>query len=78
MMCGLVNLDDLDHNRRLSVQTLAGLQEISLVAYEADYLISVVPPKRIISFRFRCHSQPLRFVKPEEPRPDVRRVLSPS
>jgi len=63
----LVNLDDLDHNRRLSVQTLAGLQEISFVAYEADYLISVVPPKTHYLFPVSLAIPSLcGFVKPED------------
>lgn len=41
----LVNLDELPHEYNLEVATFAGPREVSYTGYEADYMISVVPPK---------------------------------
>lgn len=41
----LVNLDELPHDLYLDVQTLSGVRRISYAKFEADYIISVVPPK---------------------------------
>ncbi len=41
----LANLDELPHNRMLTVKTLRGNQEISLAEFPCDYLISLIPPK---------------------------------
>lgn len=41
----LINLDELPHKKRLKVETIAGEREVSVAELEADYLISVVPPK---------------------------------
>jgi len=63
----LVNLDDLPHDYKLNVFTLSGVQEVSYTHCEADYLISVVPPKTHNIFPL-CLSivNMLGFVKPEE------------
>ncbi len=41
----LVNLDELPHSKRIKVNTIAGEREAAVAELEADYLISVVPPK---------------------------------
>jgi uncharacterized protein (DUF362 family) len=41
----LVNLDDLPHDEEMEVETIAGARQIHFTKWEADYLISVVPPK---------------------------------
>ncbi len=41
----LANLDELPHDLFLDVQTLSGVRRISYTKYDADYIISVVPPK---------------------------------
>lgn len=41
----LVNLDDLPHNHELEVETVSGARNVHYAQVEADYLISVVPPK---------------------------------
>ena len=42
----LVNLDDLPHNKVMTVQTVNGEKEVHYTRYEdADYIITVVPPK---------------------------------
>lgn len=41
----LVNLDDLPHDRVLTVETLSGPREIRYAAVEADYIIIIAPPK---------------------------------
>lgn len=41
----LVNLDDLPHNHELEVETVSGTKLVHYTQFEADYLISVVPPK---------------------------------
>jgi len=41
----LSNLDDLEHDQTLMIETISGPQEIHYCRYPADYLISIVPPK---------------------------------
>lgn len=41
----LVNLDDLPHDRKFEVKTLTGSREVSYATFEADYTITIVPPK---------------------------------
>ncbi len=41
----LVNLDELDHNQTLLVETISGEKEVSYLKYPCDYLISITPPK---------------------------------
>ncbi|MCP4219890.1 MAG: DUF362 domain-containing protein [bacterium] len=41
----LINLDDLPHDNFMEVNTLSGIRRIRYAKCEADYVISVVPPK---------------------------------
>ena len=41
----LVNLDDLSHDYVMDVATLSGVKQISYTKSDADYVITVVPPK---------------------------------
>ncbi|MCP4148602.1 MAG: DUF362 domain-containing protein, partial [bacterium] len=41
----LVNLDDQPHDHKMEVNTLSGIRRIRYTKPEADYVISVVPPK---------------------------------
>ena len=41
----LVNLDDQPHDLEMEVDTVAGVRQVHYTKWEADYLISVVPPK---------------------------------
>lgn len=41
----LVNLDELPHENEIEVQTLSGLQKVRYTKFDADYIITVVPPK---------------------------------
>ncbi|MCP5107030.1 MAG: DUF362 domain-containing protein [bacterium] len=41
----LVNLDEQPHDHKMEIMTLSGPREIKYTKYEADYVISVVPPK---------------------------------
>jgi uncharacterized protein (DUF362 family) len=63
----LVNLDELPHDNVLDVQTLNGPRKVHYTKFDADYLISIVPPKthNILPL---CLSIPnmIGFVKPEE------------
>jgi uncharacterized protein (DUF362 family) len=63
----LVNLDELPHDHKLGVSTFSGDREISFAKFEADYIISVAPPKTHNIFPV-CMSilNMLGFVKPEE------------
>ena len=62
----LVNLDDLPHDYRLDVRTLSGEKEINFTRFEADYVISVVPPKTHYIFPvFLSIPNIIGFVKPE-------------
>lgn len=63
----LVNLDDLPHDRTLEVDTFSGKHEIHFTKFEADYMISVVPPKTHNIFPvFLSIPNLIGFVKPEE------------
>jgi len=63
----LVNLDDLEHNETLLVQTLSGGQTVHFSRFDADYLISVVPPKTHNIFPVSLAIPNLvGFVRPEE------------
>ncbi|GAG95598.1 unnamed protein product, partial [marine sediment metagenome] len=41
----LVNLDDLSHDYVMDVATLSGVKQVSYTKSDADYVITVVPPK---------------------------------
>ncbi len=41
----LVNLDDLPHDKLLTVETLSGPRDIAYATVEADYTIIIAPPK---------------------------------
>jgi uncharacterized protein (DUF362 family) len=41
----LVNLDELPHNNILTVDTINGKKDIAYTTFDADYIITVVPPK---------------------------------
>lgn len=41
----LQDLDELPHDKKFEVETLTGTREVSYTEFEADYTISVVPPK---------------------------------
>ncbi len=41
----LQNLDSLPHDKKFEVETMTGKKEVSYTEFEADYTISVVPPK---------------------------------
>ncbi len=63
----LVNLDELPHDTQLTIYTLSGVKQVSCCRPEADYLISVVPPKT--HNIFPVHLSVLNmtgFVKPED------------
>ena len=63
----LVNLDELPHDQKLSVYTLNGIKEVSYTKCEADYLISVVPPKTHNIFPVHLSTlNMIGFVKPED------------
>ena len=63
----LVNLDDLPHDNKLKIMTISGEKEISFTKYEADYIISVVPPKTHDIFPvFLSIPNIIGFVKPSE------------
>jgi len=63
----LVNLDDLPHDNKLKIMTLSGEKEISFTKFEADYIISVVPPKTHNIFPvFLSIPNIIGFVKPSE------------
>lgn len=63
----LVNLDELEHNESLTVQTLSGERPVHFARFEADYLISVVPPKTHNIFPVSLAIPNLvGFVRPEE------------
>lgn len=63
----LVNLDDLPHNHSLRISTLSGEKDISFTKFEADYIITVVPPKTHNIFPvFLSIPNLIGFVKPEE------------
>lgn len=63
----LVNLDDLPHNNKIEVSTTTGDREISFTKFDADYTISIVPPKTHNIFPV-CLSiiNLLGYVKPED------------
>lgn len=63
----LVSLDDLPHDQKIEISTLNGEKEISYTRFDADYVISVVPPKTHNIFPV-CLSimNVLGYVKPEE------------
>ncbi|GEM_PF-582179 len=63
----LVNLDDLPHEAYFEVNTFSGIKRVGYAVCEADYLISVVPPKTHNIFPV-CGSllNMIGFVKPEE------------
>ncbi|MBN1197620.1 MAG: DUF362 domain-containing protein [Candidatus Aminicenantes bacterium] len=63
----LVNLDELEHDESLTVQTLSGERPVHFARFEADYLISVVPPKTHNIFPVSLAIPNLvGFVRPEE------------
>jgi len=63
----LVSLDDLPHDHTLEVNTFSGKREIHFTQFEADYMISVVPPKTHNIFPvFLSIPNLIGFVKPEE------------
>jgi uncharacterized protein (DUF362 family) len=63
----LVNLDELSHNEQFPVYTFAGVKRVSYTRYDADYLISVVPPKTHNIFPVSLSvMNMIGFVKPEE------------
>ena len=41
----LVNLDECPHENELEVFTLSGMKKVKYTRFEADYIITVVPPK---------------------------------
>ncbi len=63
----LANLDDLPHERVLTVETVGGPREVHFTTFAADYLISVVPPKthNILPVYLSVPNL-IGFVKPEE------------
>jgi len=63
----LVNLDELEHDNTLVVQTLSGERTVHYTRFDADYLISVVPPKTHNIFPVSLAIPNLvGFVTPEE------------
>ncbi len=64
----LVNLDELPHNHTMTVQTVNGDKEIHYTRYEeADYIITVVPPKTHNIFPvFLSIPNTIGYVKAEE------------
>jgi uncharacterized protein (DUF362 family) len=63
----LVNLDELPHDKTLSVSTVSGSRTINYTQFESDYMISVVPPKTHNIFPvFISIPNLVGFVKPEE------------
>lgn len=78
----LVNLDELEHNETLPVHTLSGEHVVHFTRFDADYLISVVPPKTHNIFPVSLSIPNLvGFVRPEErvlmfgaPRNEMRRL----
>ena len=63
----LVNLDDLPHDQTMPVDTVGGPREVHFARFDADYLISVVPPKTHNIFPvFLAVPNLIGFVKPEE------------
>lgn len=63
----LVNLDELPHENELEVITLSGVKKINYTRFEADYMITVVPPKTHNIFPVAL-SIPniIGFVRPED------------
>jgi len=63
----LVNLDELPHEEKITVYTLQGARKVSYTRFEADYIISVVPPKTHHIFPVTL-SIPniIGYVKPED------------
>lgn len=63
----LVNLDELPHDNELEVITLSGIKKIKYAGFEADYTITVVPPKTHNIFPVAL-SIPniIGYVKPED------------
>jgi uncharacterized protein (DUF362 family) len=63
----LVNLDELLHDEYLEMSTFSGPKQVGCARCEADYMISVTPPKTHHIFPI-CASiiNMLGFVKPEE------------
>jgi len=63
----LVNLDELPHDYTLGIRTLAGSREVNYTKCEADYLISVVPPKTHNIFPVHLSIlNMIGFIKPED------------
>ena len=63
----LVNLDELPHPNTIAVDTVSGQKEVHFTEFEADYMISVVPPKTHNIFPvFLSITNLVGFVKPEE------------
>jgi uncharacterized protein (DUF362 family) len=63
----LVNLDEMPHEKEFEVSTLTGTRTIHYTKYDADYMISIVPPKTHNIFPI-CGSilNMLGFIKPED------------
>ena len=63
----LVNLDELPHDNTLTVNTVSGTRTVSYTKFDADYVISVVPPKTHNIFPvFISIPNLIGFIKPEE------------
>jgi len=63
----LVNLDELPHKFTLDAATLQGSRPLSFTKFDADYLISVVPPKTHNIFPvFLSIPNLVGYIKPEE------------
>lgn len=63
----LVNLDELPHDKTFAVDTVSGSRTVNYTQFEADYMISVVPPKTHNIFPvFISVPNLVGFVKPEE------------
>ncbi len=63
----LVNLDDLPHDNTMEVLTLSGKKSISFTRFDADYIISVIPPKTHNIFPLALSiPNVIGYVKPED------------
>ena len=63
----LVNLDELPHEHTVGVNTISGMETVHYAKFEADYIITVVPPKTHNIFPVAL-SIPniIGYVKPED------------
>lgn len=63
----LVNLDELPHEEKMTVNTIGGDREVQHTTFECDYMITVVPPKTHNIFPvFLSIPNIIGFVKPED------------